>query len=164
MSVKIHAVDQLTIHIGPASDADLPAVRELLQEYVAWVDHGLSFQDLESELQSFPGDYAPPSGALLAASVSGRVCAMIALRPIDESTCEMKRLYVSPDARGLGLGRTLVLRILDEARTLGYRAIRLDTLPQMGDAQALYPGLGFRDIEPYYDTPIPGTRFMELDL
>ncbi len=76
----------------------------------------------------------------------------------------MKRLYVSPDARGLGLGRALVLRILDEARRLGYRSIRLDTLPQMGDAQALYAGLGFRDIEPYYDTPIPGTRFMEMDL
>jgi ribosomal protein S18 acetylase RimI-like enzyme len=76
----------------------------------------------------------------------------------------MKRLYVSPDARGLGLGRALVLRIVDEARKLGYRAMRLDTLPQMGNAQALYAGFGFRDIEPYYNTPIPGTRFMELDL
>ncbi len=76
----------------------------------------------------------------------------------------MKRLYVRPEARGLGLGRTLVLRILDEARILGYRTIRLDTLPQMGDAQALYGKLGFRDIDPYYDTPIAGTRFMELVL
>jgi ribosomal protein S18 acetylase RimI-like enzyme len=128
------------------------------------VDHDLSFQDLESELRNFPGDYAPPNGALLAASVSGRIRAMIALRAIDGSTCEMKRLYVSPDARGLGLGRALVLRIVDEARKLGYRAMRLDTLPQMGNAQALYAGFGFRDIEPYYNTPIPGTRFMELDL
>lgn len=157
-------MDRPTIHIGPASDADIPRLRELLKEYVAWVNHDLSFQDVDRELRSFPGDYAPPRGALLAASVAGRVCAMIALRPIDESTCEMKRLYVSPDARGLGLGRALVLRIVDEARRLGYRAMRLDTLPQMGDAQALYAGLGFRDIEPYYNTPIMGTRFMELNL
>jgi len=161
---KNTAVDQPTIHIGHATDADLPALRDLLQEYVAWVGHDLSFQDFQSELRDFPGDYTPPRGALLAASVSGRVCAMIALRPIDEFVCEMKRLYVSPNARGLGLGRTLVLRILDEARKLGYRAIRLDTLPQMADAQALYAGLGFRDIEPYYDSPIAGTRFMELTL
>jgi ribosomal protein S18 acetylase RimI-like enzyme len=157
-------VDHPTIHIGPATATDMPALRELLQEYVAWVDHDLSFQDFQSELRNFPGDYTPPRGALLAASVSGRVSAMIALRPLDETTCEMKRLFVSPAARGLGLGRALVLRILDEARRLGYRAIRLDTLPQMGDAQALYAGLGFRDIEPYYDTPIQGTRFMEMDL
>ena len=156
-------VDQPT-HIGRATDADLPYLRELLQEYVAWVGHDLSFQDFQSELRDFPGDYTPPRGALLAASVSGRVRAMIALRPLDDSICEMKRLYVCPDARGLGLGRTLVLRILDEARQLGYRAIRLDTLPQMGDAQGLYGRLGFRDIEPYYDTPIRGTRFMEMDL
>ena len=159
-----YPVQQPTIHIAPATEADVPVLKVMLQDYVAWVDHDLSFQDLESELQNFPGDYAPPCGALLAASVSGRVAAMIALRRIDDATCEMKRLYVSPDARGLGLGRTLVLRILDEARKLGYRAIRLDTLPQMGGAQALYAGLGFRDIAPYYETPIQGTRFMELTL
>ena len=152
------------IEIRSATAADLPAVRTLLEAYVAWLDVDLSFQDLHDEFRDLPGDYVPPRGRLLAASVSGRVCAMTALRPIDETNCEMKRLYVSPDARGLGLGRALVLRILDEARAIGYREIRLDTLPQMGDAQALYVGLGFRDIEPYYKTPILGTRFMEMDL
>ena len=158
------AMDPTSIQIGPATEADLPALRQLLQEYASWVEHDLSFQDFQSELRSFPGEYTPPRGALLAAVVSGRVSAMVALRPLDETTCEMKRLFVSPDARGLGLGRALVMRILDEARRLGYRVMRLDTLPQMGDAQALYAGLGFHDIAPYYDTPIQGTRFMQIDL
>ncbi len=157
-------VDQPTIEIRPATDTDLPALRALLEDYVAWLDVDLTFQDFQSEYRTLPGDYAPPRGRLLAASVSGRVRAMIALRPIDEATCEMKRLYVSPDARGLGLGRALVLRVVNEARAIGYRVIRLDTLPQMGDAQSLYSRLGFRDIEPYYDSPISGTRFMEMTL
>jgi len=157
-------VDRPTIEIRPATDTDLPALRALLEDYVAWLEVDLSFQDFQNEFRDLPGDYVPPRGRLLAASVSGRVCAMIALRPIDETTCEMKRLCVSPDARGLGLGRALVLRILDDARAIGYRAIRLDTLPQMGDAQSLYSKLGFRDIDPYYATPIAGTRFMEMQL
>ncbi len=157
-------MDQPSIQIGPATEADVPALRQLLQDYAAWVEHDLSFQDFQNELRNFPGEYTPPRGALLAALVSGRVSAMIALRGIDETTCEMKRLYVSPDARGLGLGRALVLQILDQARAIGYRVIRLDTLPQMGDAQSLYAKLGFRDIDPYYATPIAGTRFMEMEL
>jgi ribosomal protein S18 acetylase RimI-like enzyme len=85
---------------------------------------------------------------------------MIALRPLDEATSEMKRLYVHPSARGRGLASRLIERLMDEARALGYREMRLDTLPMMGDAQSLYVALGFRDIPAYYDTPIAGTRFM----
>lgn len=150
--------------IRPATDSDLPAVRALLEAYVASLGVDLAFQDFESESRDLPGDYAPPRGGLLVASVAGHVRAMIALREIDEKACEMKRLYVSPDARGLGLGRALVLRVLEEARAIGYHSIRLDTLPQMGDAQSLYARIGFRDIDPYYSTPIAGTRFMEMKL
>lgn len=157
-------MDQATIEIRPATNTDLPALRALLEDYVAGLGVDLTFQDFQSEYRDLPGDYAPPRGRLLAASVSGRVRAMIALRPIDETICEMKRLYVSPDARGLSLGRALVVRILDDARAIGYRTIRLDTLPQMADAQSLYSKLGFRDIDPYYATPIAGTRFMEMKL
>lgn len=87
---------------------------------------------------------------------------MIALRPFDDTVAEMKRLYVLPSARGHGLARALILRLLDDDRALGYEEIRLDTLPMMGDAQAFYAALGFADIAPYYDTPISGTRFMAL--
>lgn len=141
--------------------ADLPRIRELVREYVAWIALDLAFQEIDAEIDGLPGDYAPPRGLLLVASEPGEPpVAMIGLRPLGEQTSEMKRLYVAPAARGHGLARALILRLLDEARALGYNEIRLDTLPMMGDAQALYSALGFTDIEPYYDTPIAGTRFM----
>jgi GNAT superfamily N-acetyltransferase len=162
----------------------MPHVRRLLQEYVAWIGLDLAFQEIDAEIDGLPGDYAPPRGILLVASRPGEPpVAMIGLRPLhtaclaDLSTVasakvearsakagEMKRLYVHPSARGHGLARQLIARILDEARALGYQEIRLDTLPMMGDAQALYTTLGFTDIAPYYDTPIAGTRFMGRQL
>jgi ribosomal protein S18 acetylase RimI-like enzyme len=132
----------------------------MLREYVEWVELDLTFQEIDAELDGLPGDYAPPRGALLVAVDGPRYLAMIALRPFDERTAEMKRLYVRPDARGRGLARKLISRLCDEARRLNYAEIRLDTLPKMGDAQALYESYGFVDIEPYYETPIAGTRFM----
>ena len=151
--------------IRPATSDDLPRIRQLVREYVEWIGLDLAFQEIDAEIDGLPGDYTPPRGALLVAcrKEDGPV-AMIGLRPLDASTCEMKRLYVQPSARGRGLARALILRILDEARALGYREIRLDTLPMMGDAQGLYVTLGFHDIDPYYDTPIAGTRFMALRL
>ena len=113
---------------------------------------------------ALPGEYAPPRGALLVAEVGTDAVAMIALRPLAEGVCEMKRLFVQPSARGLGIGRALITRVLDEARASGYGEMRLDTLPVMGEAQAIYHAFGFRDIEPYYQTPIAGTRFMSLTL
>lgn len=151
--------------IRPATSDDLPRIRELVREYVEWIALDLAFQEIDAEIDGLPGDYAPPRGVLLVACPeSGEPVAMIALRPLDEEVAEMKRLYVSPSARGQGLARALILRLLEEARALGYQEIRLDTLPMMNDAQGLYASLGFQDIAPYYDTPIAGTRFMALRL
>lgn len=148
-----------------ATSDDLPRIRQLVREYVEWIALDLAFQEIDAEIDGLPGDYAAPRGILLVASIPGELpAAMIALRPFDDTIAEMKRLYVHPSARGQGLARTLILRLLDEARALGYQEIRLDTLPMMSDAQALYTALGFTDIAPYYDTPIAGTRFMALRL
>jgi GNAT superfamily N-acetyltransferase len=146
--------------IRPATSDDLPRIRQLVREYVEWIGLDLAFQEVDAEIDGLPGDYAPPRGALLVACKEGTPVATIGLRPLEGPVCEMKRLYVHPSARGHGLARTLVLRLIDEARALRYEEMRLDTLPMMGDAQALYAALDFVDIPPYYDTPIAGTRFM----
>ena len=132
----------------------------MLCEYVQWIGLDLAFQEIDAELEGLPGDYAPPRGALFVAVDGPRYLAMIALRPLDRLTAEMKRLYVRPDARGRGLARQLIARLCDEAKRLNYSEIRLDTLPKMGEAQAIYEKHGFVDIAPYYETPIAGTRFM----
>jgi ribosomal protein S18 acetylase RimI-like enzyme len=159
------------IRIRPAVAGDIPEVREMLTEYVRWIGLDLAFQEIDDELAGLPGAYAPPRGALLVAVESGAhsakedpLVAMIGLRPIDDRICEMKRLFVRPEARGRGLARQLIDSILAEARRLKYEEIRLDTLPMMGDAQKLYVAMGFVDIDAYYDTPIAGTRFMALRL
>lgn len=132
----------------------------MLREYVSWIGLDLAFQEIDAELDGLPGEYAPPRGALFVAVEGERHLAMIALRPIARAVAEMKRLYVRPEARGRGLARQLIARLCEEARRLNYTELRLDTLPMMGDAQALYEAYGFVDIEPYYKTPISGTRFM----
>lgn len=149
------------LDITDAGKRDLASVRELLREYEASLDVSLDFQDFTRELAELPGDYAPPDGALLIAS-EGAGC--VALRRIDEEACELKRLYVRPAWRSHGLGRRLTLAALDRARELGYRRVRLDTLPGMERAQALYAEFGFQEIEPYRPNPVPGARFLELDL
>jgi ribosomal protein S18 acetylase RimI-like enzyme len=159
------------IRIRPAVAGDIPEVREMLTEYVRWIGLDLAFQEIDDELAGLPGAYAPPRGALLVALDSDAhsakvdpLVAMIGLRPIDDRICEMKRLFVRPEARGRGLARQLIDSILAEARRLKYEEIRLDTLPMMGDAQKLYVAMGFVDIDAYYETPIAGTRFMALRL
>jgi GNAT superfamily N-acetyltransferase len=146
--------------IRPATIADLDEVRTMLREYAAWLEIDLCFQNFEQELVRLPGEYAPPRGRLLIAEGAG----CVALRPIDEEICEMKRLYVRPDHRGTGLGRSLIHAIIDEARAAGYCRMRLDTMPKMDSAQRLYAGLGFRDIPAYRYNPEPGARFLELVL
>ena len=146
--------------IRPAVPADIPEVREMMREYVDWIGLDLAFQEIDDELSALPGEYAPPHGALFVVPGGDGLVAMIALRPLDGTIAEMKRLFVRPAARGQGLAKQLIAQVLDEARRLGYAEIRLDTLPMMGDAQALYAAMGFADIEAYYDTPIAGTRFM----
>jgi ribosomal protein S18 acetylase RimI-like enzyme len=153
--------------IGPVcTSADLAATVELFRSYAASLGVDLAYQDFEAELAAMPGKYAPPRGALLLARGIGDVpLGCVALRPIEPAGfCEMKRLYVLPAARGTGLGRALVEAILDAATGMGFREIRLDTLPDMIDAQALYERLGFVRIAPYYDTPIAGTVFMARPL
>lgn len=148
------------LDIRPARLDDMPQVRAMLAEYVAWIGLDLAFQEIDAELEGLPGEYAPPRGALFVVQDGDRLVAMIAFRPLDEATCEMKRLFVRAEARGRGLARRLITRALDDARRVGYGEMRLDTLPMMGDAQALYVAFGFADIAPYYETPIAGTRFM----
>lgn len=150
--------------LRPAQPSDIPAVRDMLAEYVAWIGLDLAFQEIDAELEGLPGEYVPPRGALLVAEDDGQLVGMIGLRPFEGHIAELKRLFVRPQARGRGLARRLIAELLNHARTAGYTEIRLDTLPMMGDAQSLYVALGFRDIPAYYDTPIAGTRFMALDL
>jgi GNAT superfamily N-acetyltransferase len=146
--------------IRPATPADLDEIRALLREYAAWLEVDLCFQNFEQELAGLPGDYAPPRGRLLIAEGAG----CVALRAIDSEVCEMKRLYLRPEHRGSGLGRRLVQAIIDEARSVGYRRMRLDTMPKMDSAQRLYASLGFREIAAYRYNPEPGARFLELAL
>jgi GNAT superfamily N-acetyltransferase len=152
------------LNVFAAGEADVRDVRELLREYAAALAFPLDFQGFDRELAELPGAYAPPEGALLVARADGAAAGCVALRPLDETTCELKRLYVRPAHRGRGIGRLLVASILEEARRRGYRMMRLDTVPGMESAQALYEQLGFREIAPYTDNPVEGTRFLELEL
>jgi len=152
------------VSIEPARHDELDAVRLLLREYAASLSVDLEFQQFDEELAGLPGAYAPPRGALLVARATLALVGCVGVRPLDGSTCEMKRLYVRSSQRGTGLGRRLAEESIGEARRLGYCAMRLDTLPGMEAAQALYERLGFRDVAPYTGNPVPGTRFLELDL
>jgi GNAT superfamily N-acetyltransferase len=147
------------------SDADISAARELFVEYQAWLGVDLCFQGFATELATLPGDYAPPRGRLLLARTGDdEIAGCIALRPLDDERCEVKRLFVRLDHHGGGIGRLLIERLVDEARAIGYRTMVLDTLPQMQAAQHLYQAFGFRDIPAYYHNPTPGVRYLALDL
>jgi len=148
-----------------ASPDDVATARALFYEYAASVSVDLCFQSFDAELAGLPGAYAPPAGVLLLAESAGRAIGCVALRPFDPpSVAEMKRLYVRPAGRGLGAGKALTEAVLTAARRAGYDRVRLDTLPEMADAQALYRKLGFLTIAPYRHNPEPGTVFMEFTL
>lgn len=146
--------------------ADLEATITLFRSYAASLDVDLAYQDFEGEMAAMPGKYAPPAGELLLArDADGWAVGCVGLRPLDASgCCEMKRLYVCPEGRGSGLGKGLVDALVEVAERIGYREMRLDTLPSMAGAQALYRKLGFEVVEPYYDTPVAGTLFMRRRL
>ena len=141
---------------------DLAATARLFEAYAASLDVDLAYQDFAAELSGLPGLYAPPGGELLwARGPDGTPIGCAALRPMKpQGCCEMKRLYVAPRARGLGLGKALIEELIAVAERLGYREMRLDTLPSMLDAQALYRRFGFEAMDAYYDTPVAGTVFM----
>lgn len=150
--------------IAVDSQEHLEDIRMLFTEYVDSLGFDLHFQEYEREYAHLPGEYAPPDGRLFLALYEGKVCGCIALRKIDADICEMKRLYVRPGYRGEKIGRLLSEKLIAEARTMGYKSMRLDTIPQMTTAIALYRSLGFQEIEPYRYNPIPGALFMELTL
>jgi putative acetyltransferase len=156
---------------APRSAADLESARALFVEYSDSLGFSLAYQGFQAELDGLPGDYAPPTGALLLAFVDNAVAGTVGLRRLTDDACEMKRLFVRPAYRasrtldGMSIGRTLAIAIVDRARTLGYHCIRLDTIVgRMNAAIALYRSMGFVEISPYFDSPVPGTMFMEKRL
>lgn len=145
---------------------ELDAARRLISNYAEWLAVDLSYQDFEQELAGLPGCYAPPAGRLLLARIAGETAGCVGVRPLEPGICEMKRLWVEPGYAGRGLGRTLAEAAIAAAREIGYRRMRLDTLPErMPAAQHLYRCLGFVDIPPYYPNPLPDpVRMLELQL
>jgi putative acetyltransferase len=153
----------LTI-VSAATGERVEQVKALLREYERALGVDLCFQGFTQEVAGLPGAYAPPRGRLLIAMDGDAPAGCVGLRPLGDDVCEMKRLYLRPSLRGRGAGRMLAGRIIDEARGLGYRTMRLDTLPSMKEALALYEALGFQRIAPYYANPVPGTVYMERPL
>jgi GNAT superfamily N-acetyltransferase len=139
-------------------------VRKLFLAYAEWIEVDLSFQNFNEEFENLPGDYTPPEGSLLLALYDGRPAGCVALRRLEDYICEMKRLFVSLDLHGLGIGKRLAIEIIAEAKRLGYTRMRLDTMAKMKSAQKLYYSLGFKEIEPYRYNPVEATVFMELEL
>ena len=148
-----------------ASPDRVEQARQLFQEYAASLGFHLCFQSFDKELAELPGDYAPPDGRLLLAEHEGKIAGCVALHKLSDGVCEMKRLYVRPEFRGKALGRALAERVIQEARAMGYTRMRLDTIVgQMDAAIALYRELGFQEVPPYRENPIPGAIYMELKL
>lgn len=151
--------------IVPAQSYDqIAATRNLFIEYAAELAVDLCFQDFQQELDGLPGAYAPPDGQLLLAVEDDQAVGCVAIRKLDDGTCEMKRLYVRPEYRGKGLGRKLAEAIIAEARVIGYQTMRLDGLASLKEAAGLYRSLGFTEIPPYRYNPLPDAVFMELTL
>lgn len=143
---------------------DIALARALFQEYATWLAVDLCFQGFADELASLPGAYARPQGRLYVAGPPGQAFGCIALRPLAPSVGEIKRLFVRADARKGGWGRRLAETVIADARGIGYRELKLDTLEWMADARRLYAELGFRECAPYYENPLPGVVYMALAL
>src|SRR3954451_9798288 len=155
-----------TLHVEQAKTAEqISLARTLFQEYGASLGFSLCFQNFDKELAGLPGDYAPPKGGLLIAYLEGEAAGCVALHEFEAGISEMKRLYVRPAFRGKRVGLALANGIIAAAREIGYKRMRLDTVPsEMADAVKMYGRLGFKQIAPYRATPQAGTLYMELDL
>lgn len=142
----------------------IQTIRDLFREYEAFLQVDLCFQRFEEELACLPGRYAPPQGSLLLASAAGHAAGCVAMRPIKEDICEMKRLYVRPPYLGQGWGKRLAQSVIERAKNAGYATMRLDTLEKLRPALSLYTGLGFHKCSPYYENPLAGVIYMERSL
>jgi putative acetyltransferase len=161
------ASPEITLII-PSSAQEWQATHEILRDYQASLDVSLDFQHFEAELADLPGAYAPPTGVMLLALIDGAVAGCGGFRNLpdadDANACEMKRLFVRPVFRRFGLGRLLALDLIDRALVAGYSAVLLDTLDEMEAARGLYASLGFEEVPPFYFNPLPGARYLKLDL
>lgn len=145
-------------------NGQLDEVRALFREYEAFLGIDLCFQNFETELAELPGRYAPPTGALFLAWVGDRIEGCVALRDLGDGVCEMKRLYVRPACRGLGLGRCLAERVVEEASAIGYKQMKLDTFEFLDGAVHIYQNMGFRRTGSYYENPHQRVQYWELAL
>ncbi len=143
---------------------EIPVIKDLFQEYADSLSFDLDFQDFSEELETLPGKYRAPEGSLLIARENGETAGCVAVRPLASGVCEMKRLFVRPAHRGRNIGRQLAVAIIEEAKRIGYKAMRLDTVEAMKEASALYRTLGFQQIDAYYYNPLPGVMYFELKL
>jgi GNAT superfamily N-acetyltransferase len=150
--------------VRATTPSQIQTIRDLFREYETFLQVDLCFQHFEEELASLPGKYAPPQGTLLLASTAGQAAGCVAMRPLAQGICEMKRLYVRAPHLGRGLGKKLALRVVERAKTAGYARMRLDTLEKLRPALSLYTGLGFQTCMPYYENPLPGVIYMEKPL
>lgn len=150
--------------VNSAQTERLTQVRALLTAYARERNYDAALGDFTTELNTLPGRYAPPAGALLLVTLQQQATGCVAFRRLDTSTCEMKRLYVLPEFRSRGIGRRLIAALLEQARTTGYQRMRLDSHPHMHAAIYLYQTFGFREIEAYNSNPTPGIRFFERTL
>ena len=155
---------QLSVVHALTEAEGLAKARRLFEEYATSLGSDVCLQGFDQELVTLPGRYAAPEGRLLLAVRADELAGCVALRALEPSVCEMKRLFVRPAYRGLGVGRLLADQIIREANSAGYRRMRLDTLPSMTSALTLYRQLGFREIAPYRDSPLPGALYLELAL
>jgi putative acetyltransferase len=147
------------------SQPGIDEIRALFREYGQSLNFSLCFQSFDKELLGLPGEYGLPHGRLILCQFDGKAAGCIALKRLEPTVCEMKRLYVRPEFRGHQLGAKLVSHLIDEARRAGYASMRLDTISgMMAQAIALYRSFGFKEIPPYYDNPIPNALYMELAL